>query len=151
MNLPAAIATLRRIELEGGDNFVARFENVLAEIAELNDPSAIVLLCSFFDDEAEYDELMFSIVHTIETFDDAIYARELFKAAPRFCATSPRWASIVFMRVLNSESSTSELVTAVRNGTVDQRDAILSLMQKINNVSAEFIEKTQPVVEALSY
>ena len=107
MSLPAAIATLRQIQLERSDDFVARFEEVLAEVVELNDPTCIVLLCAFFDDSEEFDELMFSIIHTIENFDDATYASQLVKAAPRLCENSPRWASIVFMRVLNSQASTA--------------------------------------------
>jgi hypothetical protein len=150
MNLPAAIATLRQIQLEQGDDFVARFENVLADIAAMNDRTCIVLLCAFFDDDAEFDELMFSIIHTIENFDDATYASELVKAAPRLCERAPRWASIVFMRVLNSPTSTAMLVDALRNGTDEQRESVYSLMRKINDVSAEFIEKTQPVLEVLS-
>ena len=150
MNLPAAIATLRQIQLEQGDDFVARFENVLADIAAMNDRTCVVLLCAFFDDDAEFDELMFSIIHTIENFDDATYASELVKAAPRLCERAPRWASIVFMRVLNSQTSTAALVDALRNGTDEQRESIHSLMRKINDVSAEFIEKTQPVLEVLS-
>lgn len=150
MNLPAAIATLRQIQLEQSDDIASRFESVLADIASLNDPTCIVLLSSFFDDNAEFDELMFSIVHTIENFDDATYASELVKAAPRLCEKSPRWASIVFMRVLNSPTSTEALVDSLRNGTDEQREAVHSLMRKINDVSAEFIEKTQPVLQALS-
>ena len=150
MSLPAAIATLRQIQLERREDYVACFEDVLGDVAEMNDPTSIVLLCSFFDDNEEFDELMFSIIHTIENFDDTTYASELVNAAPSLCARSPRWASIVFMRILNSQNSTTALVAALRNGTDEQRDSIHALMRKINDVSGEFIEKTQPVIEVLS-
>lgn len=150
MSLPAVIATLRQIQLERREDYVARFEDGLADVAELDDPTCIVMLCSFFDDDEEFDELMFSIIHTIENFDDATYASELVKAAPSLCAKSSRWASIVFMRILNSQSSTTALVSALRNGTDEQRESIHTLMRKINDVSGEFIKKTQPVMDVLS-
>jgi len=150
MNLPAAIAALRQIDLEGGDDFVIRFENALADIAAMNDPTSISLLCAFFNDDAEFDEVMFSLIHTIESFDDATYAARLVEAAPRLCDRSPRWASIVFMRVLNSPASTAALVDVLRGATDGQRAAVRSLMRKINEMSGEFIEKTQPVLDVLS-
>ncbi|MEM0925467.1 MAG: hypothetical protein AAGJ83_05470 [Planctomycetota bacterium] len=54
------------------------------------------------------------------------------------------------MRVLNSQASTAALVDALRDGSDEQRESIHSLMRKINDVSGEFIEKTQPVMEVLS-
>lgn len=150
MRLPAAIATLRRIKLEQSDDYVARFEEALADIAAMNDPTCIVLLSTFFDDDAEFDELMFSIIHTIENFDDVTYATSLIKAAPDLCEKAPRWASIVFMRVLNSPTSTAALIDALRDGTDEQRESVRSLMRKINDVSGDFIEKTQPVLKGLA-
>ena len=150
MSLPAAIATLRQIQLERRKNFIELFEEVLADVAALNDPTCIVLLCSLFDDHEEFDELMFSVIHTIENFDDTTYASELVKAAPGLCNNSPRWASIIFMRVLNSENSTTALVDALQHGTDEQRESIHSLMRRINDVSDEFIKKTQPVIKVLS-
>lgn len=150
MNLPSAIATLRQIQLEQSGDFVARFESVLADVASMNDRACIGLLCALLDDEAEFDELMFSIIHTIESFEDAVYALEIVKAAPRLCDRSPRWASIVFMRILNSPTTTTTLIDALRNGTAEQCESVGVLMRKINNVSEAFIDKTQPVLEVLS-
>jgi hypothetical protein len=54
------------------------------------------------------------------------------------------------MRVLNSPTSTAALVDALGNGTDEQRESVQTLMRKINDVSGDFIEKTQPVLEVLS-
>ena len=83
MNLPIAITILRQLELKKPENYVKQFEEVLTQIVKLNDPNSIVLLCNFFDDSSEFDELMFSIIHSIEIFDDTTYVAQLIKATPQ--------------------------------------------------------------------
>lgn len=148
MGLSNQIERLREIETNRDDSYVERFESVLATIADLNDPESIVALAEFFDDDAEFDELMFSIIHTIEVHDDETYVRELLKAAPRLCSRSPRWASIVFMRVLNSDATRKELVLQLRNSPAATKEALRNLMEKINERGVEFMAKTTPVIIA---
>ncbi len=148
MTLANEIERLRQIEANRNDKFVEQFEGVLANIAGLNDPASVVALAEFFDDDCEFDELMFSIIHTIEMYDDETYCQELLKAAPDLCSRSPRWASIVFMRVLNSDSTRKQLVLLLRNSSIKTKDAIRDLMERINERGAEFMEKTTPVIIA---
>ena len=148
MGLAYEIERLREIKADRDDKYVERFESVLASIAGLNDPDSIVALTEFFDDDAEFDELMFSIIHTIEVHDDEVYCRELLKAAPGLCLRSPRWASIVFMRVLNSDSTRKQLVLQLRNASASTKDALRDLMEKINERSVEFMAKTTPIIIA---
>ena len=146
MGLANEIERLRGIEVDRDDKYVGRFENVLASIANLNDPDSIVALAEFFDDDAEFDELMFSIIHTIEIHDDETYCRELLKAAPGLCSRSPRWASIVFMRILNSDSTRTQLVLQLRNAPAPTKDVMRNLMERINERSVEFTAKTTPII-----
>ena len=66
MALSDAIQRLREVETNRDDDYAKRFEEVLASIADMHDPNSITALAEFFDDDAEFDELMFSIIHTIE-------------------------------------------------------------------------------------
>lgn len=148
MGLSNDIERLREIEANREDDYVERFERVLATIAQLNDPDSIVALAEFFDDDAEFDELMFSIIHTIESHDDQTYVRELLKVAPQLCSGSPRWASIIFMRVLNSDPTRKELVLQLRSAPSGTKDSLRNLMEKINERGVEFMAKTTPVIIA---
>lgn len=148
MGLADEVERLREIQANRDSKYVERFESVLASIAELRDPSSIVALTEFFDDDAEFDELMFSIIHTIEVHDDETYCRELLKAAPRLCQRSPRWASIIFMRILNSDSARTQLVLHLRNAPVSTKDAVRNLMERINERGFEFMAKTTPIIIA---
>lgn len=148
MDMADAIAQLREIAVNRGDKYVERFERILASIAEERDPNCVVALAEFLDDESEYDELMFSIIHTIELHDDETYCRELLKVAARLCWRSPRWASIIFMRVLNSDSARTQLVFQLRNAPTSTKEAIRSLMERINERGLEFMAKTTPIIIA---
>jgi hypothetical protein len=145
------LATLYQ-ELESIDlsqeGMVAKFEAVLSEIGSHKDVGSILELTRFFDDDSEYDEAMFSIVHLVESFDDERYVSKLLEASPEFCETKPRWASIVFMRVLNSESAKRELIRQLRISSPNVKNVIRALMEKINARSVKFLEKTTPVLVA---
>lgn len=117
---------------------------------KLRDPKVIQELTEVFEDDAEYDELMFSMIHLIETFDDKVYVSQLLASSPAFTTRTPRWASIVFMRVLNSEPTKLELVRQLRCASSDSKRAVKDLMEKINARSAQFIPKTVPVIVAAS-
>ncbi len=148
MSLANELARLRQLERCQDENYVERSESVLANIARLNDPRSISGLIEFFEDDSETDALMFSIVHTIEMHDDPTYCREILEAAPGLCFRTPRWASIVFMRILNSDPTRKQLVLQLRNTPAETKVAICNLMERINERGVEFIEKTTPVIAA---
>jgi hypothetical protein len=124
------------------------FEALLAEVVALRTPESIVPLLDLFRDNAQHDELMFSIIHGLEVFDDQTYVDEILRNAATFCEKSPRWASIIFMRILNSEPTRLELVKQLRGNTPECKAAIKLLMEKINARSVQFIPKTTAVLVA---
>jgi len=150
MSLQELIEELKKVDRTRGPGYAADCESILARIVELNDPSSIEHLVPFFEDDPPYDEVMFSIVHSIEVFEDQLYVAHLLSVAAEFCANSPRWASIVFMRIINSEPTKGELIHQLPNATESAKAAIRQLMEKINNRRAEFTAKTTPIIIAAS-
>ena len=80
---------------------VERFDATLSQIAELNDPRAIGLLLPFFKDDCKFPEVMFSIIHTIEMFEDKKYVQEILRGLPMFSRRSPAWAKKVHFAIFN--------------------------------------------------
>lgn len=80
---------------------VERFDATLAQIAGQNNPRVIELLVPFLDDKCKFLEAMFSVIHTIERFDDEIYAREILKVLPQLWSKSPYWANVIHFRIFN--------------------------------------------------
>jgi hypothetical protein len=123
-------------------------DEALAEVTSHKSPAYIGPLLLMLDDAAEDDESMFSLIHAAEAFDDGIYARELLGVLQGFYATSPRWASIVLMRVLNNDAARDELVRALRDASSHTKQAMASLCEKINERSPTFMSKTLPALIA---
>jgi hypothetical protein len=140
---------LQGIDPDKSEN-VSAFEGLLADVVALRTADSIVPLLGLFRDNAQHDELMFSIIHSIEIFDDHAYVTEILRGAPSLCSKSPRWASIIFMRVLNSEPTRLELVRRLREATPDVKIVIKSLIEKINARSVQFLPKTTAVLVAAS-
>lgn len=59
----------------------------------------------FLNDNCEYEKLMFSIIHAIETFDDDEYVEEIMEGLPVIWANSKRWTIVIHMRMINSPST----------------------------------------------
>ncbi|AAY92754.1 hypothetical protein D3X12_22640 [Pseudomonas protegens] len=131
-----------------GENLVRRIDACIAEVAQLADPASIGPLLSLLDDEAEYDEVMFSLIHAAEHFDDAVYVPALLAALPGLQEHSPRWAQTLFMRVLNSEPARLEMVRALREAAPAVKAAALELADSINQQSPAFLAKTVVVMVA---
>ena len=147
--LPELIETLQGIDPNKSEN-VGIFEGLLADIVALRTPESVVPLLGLFRDMTEHDELMFSIIHGLEVFDDKVYVAEILRDASSFCSKSPRWASIIFMRVLNSEPTRLELVRQLRDAQPEVKSALKALMEKINARSVQFLPKTTAVIVAAS-
>jgi hypothetical protein len=108
------------------------------------------MLIRCFDDKEQYDELMFSIVHTIEAFDDATYAKELVRSLPHFIPNAPRWCSIVHMRILNSTSALGAYVTEIKSAEEDTKSMLRRMIVQMGARGAQIANKTVPLLKALN-
>jgi hypothetical protein len=135
-------------KLEQG--FIDDADEIIAQITNYEDPYSIELLVPLFDDEYPYDEAMYSIIHSIETFDDNTYVKHILRTIPNFIYNAPRWASIVHMRILNSdETRLAYIKECAKNATLEQRVALKKLLTSINEVDTEFLTRTVPLLGVL--
>jgi len=120
------------------EGYVQRAEELLGQILVLDDPGCIAPLLQLFEDDAEYDELMFSIIHTIERFDDPIYVRFVAENLGPFLAASPRWAIILQMRILNSQSTLAAYADCVRALPKDEQDVVRQALGAVRQKDGNF-------------
>ena len=142
-------ALRREIEM-GGARASIIDEHVDALLTEGGNNLAADLL-STLSDQAEYDEGMFSLIHAAESLDAtpyASYVSALLSVFPILFASSPRWASIVLMRVMNSDATRHELVRQLRDAPTSIKEPVRVMCGRINEVSPEFLSKTVSVTLA---
>lgn len=141
------IADLRR-EIETGGARPAVIDIAVNDLLEERREQLPSDLLSLLTDSAKYDEGMFSLIHAAETYDNIAYVRSLLTVFPQLVSSSPRWASIVLMRVLNNPSTQAEMVTQLRTASAASKDATREMCDRINSVNPEFLSKTIPVTLA---
>lgn len=109
------------------DNFgdVQAIDTALVEVMIFNDPSVIRPLIRLIDDSAQFDEAIFSIIHSIESFDDDVYISEVLKELPYLVHKSPKWADILFMRILNSDSARECMIEKLYLASSEIKSAVL--------------------------
>jgi len=143
------LADLRReVQTEGARPWV--IDTLVTELLVERDDRLANDLLSLLSDNARSDEGMFSLIHAAESFDDSEYVHALLAALPRLVSSAPRWASIVMMRVLNSESTRLEMVKELRQSQLSVRQAVLTVCDHVNKVSPQFSQKIAAVMRAMS-
>lgn len=132
-----------------GDRYVQRFEDILGQVAALNDPDCIGQVLPLFDDDAEYDEMMFSIIHIIERFDDATYVKEIVDHLGSFFDQSPRWAVIVLMRILNSASTKDAFADYITSLPADKRQTVRKAVEAVRRKNIKFESSCNSLLASL--
>jgi len=141
------LTRLRSVIAHGGT--AREIDAALEPIASASDPRAIGALLLMLNDETE-DDAMWSLVHAAEQFDDNTYIRQLLAVFSELVVASSRWASILIMRMLNSDRCRAELVRQTRTAPVETRKAVAQICEWINGRDARFLAKTAAVLIAAS-
>lgn len=123
------------------DGYVGRFDGLLEKFAQQKNSELISQLISFFDDEEEYDELWFSIVHTIENCEHEFYDQQIIRNFEPFFANSPRWAVIVLMRILNSPESYIAFLNCMKNQSQLNKPVLRKALEVVRKKDARFESK----------
>lgn len=132
------ISKMRNELTYNGDGYALRFEDTLGQVAALNDPACIAALLPMLDDDTDHDEIMFSIIHTIERFDDATYVKSIVDHLGSFFSVSPRWAVIVHMRILNSPPTFAAYADYIKGLPIDTRNTVRRVLEAVRQKNARF-------------
>lgn len=146
--LDALVKELEAVRKRRSSDYVREFEDLLARIAALEDPKSIPALLAFFEDDAEYDELMFSIVHTIEDFDDSTYVDQVIASLPGLNRSAPRWAAVLHKRVLNSPETLAVYTRRAKKASPVERGAIREVLNEVKTTAA-FKDRVDALLAAI--
>ncbi|MBA2938963.1 hypothetical protein HZF08_11645 [Paenibacillus sp. CGMCC 1.16610] len=133
---------------------ITKFENAIQDIINLNELSSIKFLCSGFYDETDYDEVMFNLIHAIESFDQKykleVTLKELAVSIPVMLPHAREWAKVLHKRILNHPPSLVVYIQIVKNLDVMNRNVIISLVTEIKNKNhAKFAEAVDQLLSAI--
>lgn len=131
------------------DNNAEKFESVLGDIARLKDPKCIKKLVDFFDDDSDFHEVLFGIVHLIEEFDDHTYLQELAPSMPKLINESPYWAKVLHYRILNSPATLAEYRALLPSLSNDIKIELKDFLLIIKNEDKEFADRCDQLISGM--
>ncbi|WP_071992858.1 Imm30 family immunity protein [Aphanizomenon flos-aquae] len=105
MNQNNLLATLQENRLMQTEEQVTNFENALAEIAENPDENKLSAYHLILDDQCQQPEVMFSLIHFLESFDMEKQITAFIEVVPQLMITAPEWTRIIHNRILNDVSA----------------------------------------------
>ncbi|MEH2003388.1 MAG: Imm30 family immunity protein [Nostoc sp.] len=104
MNQNKLLAILRENRLMQTQQQVTDFENALAEIADNPDEQNLSAYHLVLDDQCQQPEVMFSLIHFLESFDIEEQIAAFIKVVPQLMINAPEWTKIIHDRILNDDS-----------------------------------------------
>lgn len=93
-----------------------------------------------FDDNTNDDEVMFGLVHVIESFYEEVGEEEYFfifiNQIKMIYIESKEWVKLMTIRILNDIQSRNEFIKVFQKSNQEDKDFIINLMEDIelNNV-----------------
>jgi hypothetical protein len=105
MNQNNLLAILRENRLMQTQQQVTNFENALAEIADNPDEHNLSAYHLVLDDQCQQPEVMFSLIHFLESFDIEEQIAAFIKVVPQLMINAPEWTRIIHDRILNDDSA----------------------------------------------
>ncbi len=117
------------------DEQVASFKETIERITSLSDPKHITLLCLGFDDATEMHEVMFGLVHAIESYDaiagPEVATTNFINALPLLLPHASDWAEILLSRILNDKESQALLRRLLKATSSNIQEVVSSILRNL--------------------
>lgn len=107
---------------------VAGFEQTLEKLAQNPDLADLPSLHLILDDACEQPEVMFSLVHFLESFDVHEQVQAFIQVLPDLVKRAEEWAAILHSRIMNDESARSVFEEMVASMSPAQQSEIYALV-----------------------
>lgn len=141
MNVKSEIKKLQQNKMLRNSDEINSFELAIKSIVSMNDVKLIKDLCSGFDDQTEDHEIMFGLVHAIESFDSEDGLLEMAKTIPSMLIHAKEWATILNYRVLNHEPSRKSYIKILSSVDPNVKNSIIELITEIRDEDPVRFEK----------
>ncbi|MBD1844055.1 hypothetical protein H6F89_11715 [Cyanobacteria bacterium FACHB-63] len=107
MSSNSLIGRLASNRLMRSSDEAACFEQILEQLAQSPNPSDLPRLHLIFDDACEHPEVMFSLVHFLESFEVQQQVDAFIQVMPEMMKRAAEWTAILHSRIMNDEIARS--------------------------------------------
>ncbi|NYF25102.1 Imm30 family immunity protein [Sporosarcina sp. JAI121] len=154
MDISVELTELKNNRLLRDENEVEKFEQSIENILKMEDFNHIEILCQGFDDLTENDEVMFGLIHAIESYDNIVGSEASLKilanSIPKMLPHAQEWLKILHKRILNHEPSRNIYKKIIPTLNNDVQDYIVSqLTSIIEKNPSRFEESVNSIIDYL--
>jgi hypothetical protein len=128
MNQNPLIDVLEANRLLRSPDEVALFEQTLEKLAQNPDPADLPSLHLILDDTCEQPEVMFSLVHFLESFTVKEQVQAFIQVMPDLVNRAAEWTAILHSRIMNDAIAKAEFEERVRSINDQERNVIQHLI-----------------------
>jgi hypothetical protein len=100
------------------------FEQTLAELAKNPNPDDLPELHLIFHDDCQQPEVMFSLVHFLESFDVEAQIQAFIRVLPSLIEQAPQWTEILYTRIDNDETAQATFKQILRSLDLQEQEKI---------------------------
>ena len=110
---------------------VVTFEDAMAELAKNPKNEYLPELYLVLDDECEHHEVMYGLIHFLESFDENAQLQALVDVAPQLIVRAPDWTKILHYRILNDDPSRALYKEVLQSANSENREIAYQLLKEI--------------------
>ena len=125
---------------------VQEFEKQIWALVETKDPYILEKLMDLFDDECDHPEVMYGLIHAMETYPDDIYIVGILKKLPDGLKNYHEWYKRLIYRLLNEDIC---LKLFRQHMHLADRESLLKLFDVMETESPHHVELIQELREEL--
>ncbi|HEX2619544.1 MAG TPA: Imm30 family immunity protein [Phototrophicaceae bacterium] len=96
-----------------------------------NSPDILSKLLLGFIDKTEHKEVMWSLLHLIESYEYHIYIKSLIVTTPLMIEEAFNWLKILYTRILNNEKTYKELIDQLSEFPYNIRKTVVDFLLNI--------------------
>lgn len=111
---------------------IAIFEECLNKLSKDFKDEDVVELCQVLDDNTMEFEVMFGVIHLLETLSSEVAFMNTIKGVVEIKRHSPIWAKTIIYRCLNDEFSIKMINIILPNLNKEIKDGFYALLSEIN-------------------
>lgn len=111
---------------------VQRFDALLAEAVQSREQMLIPILLARLDDGSPFHDVVFGVVHAVESFPGEAYFHALASNLAQMQQRAPEWCELLHTRILNSPPHFEAFLTTFQSLDRAARDQEIEILSRIS-------------------
>ncbi|TDX53269.1 Imm30 family immunity protein [Orenia marismortui] len=146
MDIKQEVKRLKDNRLLSDKEEIINFEEAMDNILNVEELTLISDLILGFDDNTQDDEVMFGLIHAIESFDEIFPPKETLRvfaeSIEKMFPHAKEWAKIFHKRILNHKPSYDTYIKIISEIDIKKKKLVIGLLKEIIKEDPEVFDES---------